>query len=128
MSVSKSETRSLPATSIRFPVTGAMMRYLMKRYRDVVCNLFFIICHPSIPFHFEEKIFVLPIFGCTEAPSIWASPQKYYRLRTHHDVALSKRGNLRIMSEGITERDGKLCNNTRGCYSYRLLLRLGSYE
>ena len=45
---------------------------VVQRYRDGVCSLlfhlFFIICHPYIPLHLEEMIFILvsPIFDCAE--------------------------------------------------------------
>ena len=43
---------------------------VVQRYRDGICSLlfhlFFIICHPYIPLHLEEMIFILVIllFGC----------------------------------------------------------------
>ena len=46
-----------------FTHIGYNVLYGRQRYRDGVCSplfpLFFIICHPYIPLHFEEVIFIL---------------------------------------------------------------------
>ena len=41
---------------------------VVQRYRDGVCSLLFHLCHPYIPLHLEEMIFILvsPIFDCAE--------------------------------------------------------------
>ena len=63
------ESIAMPLLMPHCPVT------VVQRYRDGVCSLFFhsffIICHPYIPLHLEEMIFILVIllFGCANAPS-----------------------------------------------------------
>ena len=46
---------------------------VVQRYRDGVCSLlfhsFFIICHPYIPLHLEEMIFILVYIGMARVKS-----------------------------------------------------------
>ena len=89
---------------------------VVQRYRDGVCSplfhLFFIICHPYIPLHLEEMIFLYLLYPFLTVPNAPSKTMLEYRCKKRDvDTSLMQHAGIELGPHryNATLQTSKLC-------------------